>query len=466
MASHRSRARRPVAAKASLRERASDLGFPDATAPLSALVFILLWLPSRLIFGPLGGAGTPAQILCIMLAAWWMVMRIGGRRPAPAVSQPIRIAMLCVAVAVLASYLVAATRPITGAELRSADLGMLVVLGWLGASFSAMDGITTRANLDLLLKRLVFAGGAVATLAIVQFITKEPFVNYIQIPGLTASNTIYGVYGRNGFTRPAATSLHPIELGAVLTMILPVALHYALHDAKRNGFRRWYPVIVIGGAIPIAISRSAIVSAAIVLLLLIPTWSRSTRRRAYAVIVTMGAVMYVTIPGLLGTITGLFTGISNEDSAKSRTDSYGIAFEFVQRNPVFGRGFGTFLPSYRILDNQYLGFLIETGVVGLAALLAALYLGVRTARRTRTAAVTDDDRDLAQCLAAAVAAAAVSFALFDAFAFPMAATLIFLLLGCIGAHRRLSSRDAVPPLAAADSSAVAQRGMMPPLKPS
>lgn len=439
MATHRPRRRRSFIAGSPLLGRSSDAALPDVTTLLSVLVFVLLWIPSRLIFGPLGGAGTPAQLLCILLAAWWIVMLIGGRRPLPPVSQPVRIAMLCLATAILASYVAASIRPIDGAELRSADLGMLVLLGWLGASFSAMDGIASRSNLDVLLKRVVLAGGAIASLALLQFITKEPWVNYIQIPGLTASNTVYGVYGRNGFARPAATSLHPIELGAVLTMILPIALHYALCDRTRGALRKWYPVLAIGAAIPIAISRSAIVSAAIVLLMLVPTWPRATRRRAYAVMLVMAATLYVTVPGLLGTITGLFTGISTEGSAKSRTDSYGIAFEFISKSPLVGRGFGTFLPSYHILDNQYLGFLIDTGILGLAALVGVFVVGVRTARRTRAATPSADDRDLAQCLAASVCAAAVSFALFDAFAFPMAATLIFLLLGCIGAHRRLTS---------------------------
>ena len=51
--------------------------------------------------------------------------------------------------------------------------------------------------------------------------------------------------------------------------------------------------------------------------------------------------------------------------------SYAIAGEFIGRAPIFGRGFSTFLPSYRILDNQYLGLLIETGIVGLVAFLVA-----------------------------------------------------------------------------------------------
>ena len=77
----------------------------------------------------------------------------------------------------------------------------------------------------------------------------------------------------------------------------------------------------------------------------------------------------------------LFTGISQDDSALSRTDSYDLAAQFIERSPVFGRGLSTFLPSYRILDNQYLGLLIETGVVGTAAFLALLTTALVVAYR-------------------------------------------------------------------------------------
>jgi hypothetical protein len=49
-------------------------------------------------------------------------------------------------------------------------------------------------------------------------------------------------------------------------------------------------------------------------------------------------------------------------------------------------------------------------------------------------------RDLMQSLAAAVAAAAVSFATFDALSFGIASGLTFLVLGCVGAAWRLAGR--------------------------
>src|SRR2546430_13733022 len=64
----------------------------------------------------------------------------------------------------------------------------------------------------------------------------------------------------------------------------------------------------------------------------------------------------------------LFTGISRDDSALSRTDSYAVAGAFISRAPLLGRGPATWLPPYRILDNQFLGSLIEIGVGGTTCL--------------------------------------------------------------------------------------------------
>jgi O-antigen ligase len=229
-------------------------------------------------------------------------------------------------------------------------------------------------------------------------------------------------------------------------MLLPLALHYALYDRHRILVRRWWPVAMIAVALPIAISRSAIVGAIVVLAFVLPAWPVTVRRRAYGVIVLLGGALFVTVPGLLGTLTGLFTQIGTDSSAQSRTGSYTLAGEFISHAPVFGRGFLTFLPSYRILDNQYLGLIIDAGFVGLIALLGVFLTGIFTARRVYRKSSDERVRNLAQAVAASIAAIAVEFALFDAFSFPMAASMAFFVVGLAGAlHRLAASRGTSTP---------------------
>jgi O-antigen ligase len=110
---------------------------------------------------------------------------------------------------------------------------------------------------------------------------------------------------------------------------------------------------------------------------------------------------------------------------------------------LFGQGFATYLPPiYRVIDNQYLMSALETGLVGVAALLVFLLSGWVLARRARKVATSEETRHLAQCLAASSAVAIFGFGTFDAFSFPMIANVMFLLLGLTGALWRLQTRPA------------------------
>ncbi|HST64960.1 MAG TPA: O-antigen ligase family protein [Mycobacteriales bacterium] len=324
----------------------------DAVTVLTVFVVLLFVIPSRLIFAPLGGAGSPAQLLGVAALLWWASSRLSRRVPSPKVRQPVRIAMLVLVASVLASYVAATVRPIEDVELRAADRGLLSLMAWLGVVLVASDGIPSLARLEVLLRRLSIAGGAVAALGLAQFATGRPFTNYIQIPGLSTNSGITAVIDRGGFARPAGTALHPIEYGIVLTMILPIAIHFALYDRDRTVLRRWWPVAALALAVPVSISRSAIVCTIVVLAVLLPAWPGPLRRRAFAAVGAVLALVFVAVPGMLGTLFGLFSGIGSDSSAQSRTGSYALAATFIERAPVFGRGFQTFLPEYRILDNQ------------------------------------------------------------------------------------------------------------------
>jgi len=152
------------------------------------------------------------------------------------------------------------------------------------------------------------------------------------------------------------------------------------------------------------------------------------------------------VPGLIGTLTSLVSDIGSDSSTVTRTNDYIVINESFANHPWFGQGFGTYLPqTYRILDNQYLLSLVETGAVGVAALLIVLIAGWVLARSARRASLARGDQEtahLAQCFAASMAVALFSFGTFDAFSFPMVANLAFLVLGCCGALWRLTREGA------------------------
>ena len=151
----------------------------------------------------------------------------------------------------------------------------------------------------------------------------------------------------------------------VLTALLPLCLHVLLHGTELPRWRRYFPAAAVVAAIPLCISRSAIICGAVAVVALLPTWPPRARARGFAALGDRQRWrIFLVAPGVLGTLQGLFVNIGTDTSAASRTDSYGLAWDFIERYPVTGRGYGTFLPSYRILDNQYLLSTIEIGSWG------------------------------------------------------------------------------------------------------
>jgi O-antigen ligase len=271
----------------------------------------------------------------------------------------------------------------------------------------------------------------VALIGILQFFTGLTLVDAIQIPGLKVNNGgVASLDGREGFTRVSGTTINPIEFGVVVSSMLPLCLHVALTDPSRRAVR-WLPVVCVAIAIPLSISRSALIAVGLALAILFVTWDKRMRVAAAAGVLVVAGAVFVVIPGMLGTLSGMFTGVQDDSSALSRTDSYALALDFVGRSPWVGRGFLTFLPEYRTLDNQYLGLLIDLGFLGTAALVVMFVVAIAYGIHWRSRIVDPKTRGLLVSMIAALSASAVSFAFFDALSFPMIAGLTFLLIGMI-----------------------------------
>jgi polysaccharide biosynthesis protein PslJ len=440
----------PVASDASVPGRSRPkralrhvLASTDGTTVLTLYIALLLIFPARYVFAPLGAAGAPAQIFSIVITLWWGshgVSRTKTRHFAP---RPISHAMLLMSASVLASYVIATTRAMSQTETNGADRALLELLGWLGIVLVAGNLIPTQARLDVLLRRTVALGGFLGALGIAQFLTGRAFTQYLRLPGLAENAELASVLAREGLNRSAGTATHPIEFGVVIAMILPLAAHYAIHDTARPLVRRLIPLLLMVFAIPTSVSRSSILCNVIVLVFLVPSWETRIRRLSYAAIPIFGSIIFVTVPGLLGTLLGLFSGISEDASARSRWDSYGAAFTFIVHRPFLGRGPATFLPQYTILDNQYLMTTIETGLVGLLCLIMLLGTGILVGLGLRARSRNPAEKSLAISLTASLAAGSLSLAFFDAFSFGMVSGFLFFVLGSLNALHHLRSAEGV-----------------------
>jgi hypothetical protein len=424
----------------------------DGATLLVLLVALNVLVPSAYAISALGGVATPANLVGLVALVWWFDVRlVGGLADAPG-ARPVRIALKLFAASVLLSYVAAAVRPLSGAEVTAADRGLLDMLTWVGIGLAAVDGIRDRRRLDTVLQAAVVAGAFVGLVGFLQFFTGFDPVRVLRAPGLSLFRVITSVDTRSSYRRVAGTAVHPIEFGVVMAATLPLAVHYALH-ARGLGRKvwRWTLAGLIGLALPLSLSRTAILGLAVVGLMLLSTWSWKRRVRALGVVLVLVNGLQFVVPGLFGTLRSLFTNLGGDPSIQGRTSDYSVAGSLIARNPIVGRGFRTFIPEKfilhsgkgggtLILDNQYLGTLIETGVLGLLALLLVFAVPLLCARGARRRSTDPATRDLGQALAAAVTVGMLSFATFDGLSFPMATNLLFLLFGCCGALRRLDAR--------------------------
>ena len=419
----------------------------DAVGWLTIYVALLLFVPTRLVFGPLGSAGAPSMLFGLGSLVLWILIRIGAGRGGWMAAQPIRIALGIFLVCVGITYVLAMSGPMPPAEISPADVALLALASWSGTLLLTHDNVPDRSRLETLIWRICVCGAIIALLGIVQVLTRQIWVDRISIPGLSGSAG-YALNDRGGFPRPAGTATHPIEYGTLITMILPLALYVGFNRIDRPLVIRWLPAAALAAVVPLTSSRSAYLGAAVGLLVCLIGWKRARRIRVLGFVAVGVAAMSVVTPNLFKSIIGLFAGASDDPSIASRTDSYSLAVEFVLRKPVFGRGLGTFLPIYRIFDNQYLLLLVTVGVVGTLAFIALATTAIVTMVRLRLRHKDESTRDLAIALIAAIATGFICLLTFDAFAFPMTMGTLFLILGLAGAARRIEGDNTTtfPPL--------------------
>jgi O-antigen ligase len=200
--------------------------------------------------------------------------------------------------------------------------------------------------------------------------------------------------------------------------------------------------VCIAAAVPVSISRSAVVSVAVAIglfVVLLPTARRVPFIVALPVAVT---AVFVSAPGLLSTLTHFFELGTSDPSILHRTNNYSYVEEVVRLAPWFGTGGGTYIPTNQhILDNQYLTTSIELGLVGLVALTYYFVLPVATALVARQRTTDPEMRTLCGALAGSAAAAMLCSAAFDSLSFPMFTYCDALVVGLCGACWILVARS-------------------------
>jgi len=308
------------------------------------------------------------------------------------------------------------------------------------------------ADLERLVVVLVAGGAILAILTVVESRTTFNVFDHLTtvMPFLREAPAPYVANDGRGL-RAVASAQHPIALGAALVLLVPLALYLA--QTRRQ--RVWGLVAgILGLGALTTLSRTAVLMLFVVGFVFLFLRPIETKR-IWPLLIPALIAVHIAAPGTLGTIKNAFFPkggiVAEQDYGKGtrgsgRLADLGPSIQEWKSQPLIGQGFGTRISSGQdtnaaILDDQWLGTLLETGAVGF---FAFLWLFVRALRRLFGEARRDlSDRGwLLTAVAASVASFAVGMFTYDAFAFIQVAFLLFILLGIAASVLALPRRQA------------------------
>lgn len=298
--------------------------------------------------------------------------------------------------------------------------------------------VRSRRETETLLRILVGGLTVVAALAVVESRTGfSPFTRLNSVlPALVPHEQVV----RGTAVRTIGPAEHPIALGAVLVLGVPIALYLARTATRRRALW-WLGLATLCLGVLTTLARTGVVMLIVVALVHLFLRPRETIRY-WPLILPFLAIVHFAAPGTLGSLRHSFfpeAGVIAEQKrdqgdcdASGRIAELGPTLAEVSAQPLLGIGHGTRIvtgdkANACILDNQALGTLLETGAIGL---LAWIWFFARFVRRLgRAAAARTPDGELSAALSAAIAAFGVSMLTYDALGFIQVTFVLFLLAG-------------------------------------
>jgi len=443
---------------------------------LAAWTLVLLFIPPRRYQLPveLPFELDPNRLVTMLLVALFVLSLLADERVrlrASGLEAPLAL----FAVGVLGSELTNPSR----VSLHQANVvkALAVLFGAIIAFYLTVNFVSSPRAVEATLTVLVLGGSVLAVLALLEASSGwTPFAHLDRyVPFLSPSEAEnFSDAFRSGRRRAVSSSEHPIAFGALLAMLVPIAAALAL---RRKTPIWWLSLLVLAVGSVATISRTPVLMIVAAGLVFVCFHPRESVRFAPAVVCVMAATHFA-MPGALGALRDAFhpdqlileaSTLPQSQYAGGRLTDLTPSFEEIKARPLLGSGVGTRIvtgerANARVLDNQWLGSLLEIGIIGVAGLTwffgRAIRRLIRAARR-----VPDDDSILLTGLAAAIVAYAVGMFTYDALSFPQTEFAFFVIVG-VGSALVLA-RDpilGVDGLAATDAAAsprVTRRSLQP-----
>ena len=418
---------------------------------LAVLVLVILFIPIQryVLPGSLPFELEPYRLLVAFIVAGWTASllvdpRVQLRRTG------LELPVGLIVASVLGSIVANAGR--VAAREPEVAKGVTFLLSFLLLFFLIASIVRTAEQVDRLLRVLVGGGAVLAAFAILESRTQYNLFSHLSgaIPVLEPADFSVASSVEERGARAFASAQHPIALGAALMMLVPPAV-YLLHRSRRRYW--WLAIGLLGLGSLATLSRTSVLMLVAVAGAFL--WLRPKEmRRLWPFLIPAVLAVHLVIPGTIGTLKGAFFpegGLIAEQSSnpgsrgQGRIADLGPSLQEFSHQPLVGQGYSTRIvdrthPSDQILDDQWLGILLETGLVGFIGWLMLLLRPIRRLAR----AARGDDSDHAW-LCAALAASLITYGIgmitFDAFAFIQVSFILFILLGLAVATLAAKSAD-------------------------
>jgi hypothetical protein len=406
---------------------------------LRLLAFCMFFFPSSMVFEPAGAIGTvPIFLASVISALWAGSVLLSLHDPIPQ-RHPSRVAVATIAIATFASYAALSlgeTGESTPTTRASADRWLILVLVITGVVLCTAEVLRTVDDAFVLVRALLAGASFCALVAMVQFNTGIDPVEWIKaaMPGFTDNDVYDAFQGRGALNRVSGTAFHSIELGVVSAMLLPLAIWRATFDPRGRRWLHWATCVLLVFAVAATISRSGVLGITVALAVVIPFLPKGVRQWLVLAIPAVVAILFLTIPGLMGTLGASLTAGKADPSISTRTDNIPRVERMVWERPLLGKGPGNYVPdtATHILDNQYFGAAVTMGLVGAACTFVFLTLPGLTSLHAARCATAPVLKGLAAAISAGGIVAATCSATFDSLSFPIFTMAYTVLVGAAG----------------------------------
>jgi hypothetical protein len=317
---------------------------------------------------------------------------------------------------------------------------LIFLLGFFLFFWVIVSVVRTLADVEFVVRGLVLAGAFITVFALVEARTGFSIFDLLvrALPGsgrATAPDPTIVLPTRGGRFRIFGSAQHPIELSAIMSMLVPLGLYIAY--TTRKAF--WWAMcgLLLVGAL-VSLSRTGVIM--LVAIVGVFVWLRPTETvRLWPLLPPMVVVVHFMAPGVLRELLSSFFpagGLAAQQQeatvGSGRLSSLGPALDVVAQHPILGGGYGTRIPlgpnaNSFIVDDMWLSLGMEVGILGVAVWL---WLFIRFIRRSSR--VAKEDRSRRGWFMTAVTAAVLSYAIgmltFDTLSFIQVTFLLVIVL--------------------------------------